>query len=165
MGAETSTCIGCGLVLPATGGQTHRYIVSSPECWATYGRVLAREYSDRRLMREAHRLSVDTYGIQHPVNHPAKSLVTHLVGVYLAVERELKSPAVLRAITVLVESDTFFPELSPPRDLGPLTVLDVERARDPNEHIDRVWAWGRSVWQAWSSAHDAIRTLGNELSS
>jgi hypothetical protein len=157
---ETTTCIGCGVVLPAVGGPTDRYITSSPECWATYGRVLAREYSDPRLMRGVHRLSVDTYASQHPIDHPNRSLATHLVGVYLAVDRGVEPAVVLRAITSLVESDLVFPDLDPPADLGSLTVLNVERARDSKGHADAVVAWGRSVWEAWAHAHDTIRELG-----
>ncbi|MGI8574907.1 MAG: DUF5946 family protein [Egibacteraceae bacterium] len=83
----TSTCRGCGLALAATGGPAHRYIPSSPECWAVYGEVLAREYSDPAIFAGAHELSVDTYAVQHAAGDPASSLTTHLVGLHLSLER------------------------------------------------------------------------------
>jgi hypothetical protein len=41
--ASRTVCPGCGLVLPARGGATHDYLDASPECWALYGELLARE--------------------------------------------------------------------------------------------------------------------------
>lgn len=39
-------CIGCGAMFADQEGPTHRYMESSPGCWAVYGEVVAREYSD-----------------------------------------------------------------------------------------------------------------------
>src|ERR1700688_1721358 len=64
-------CIGCQAEFARIDGPTHEYVLSSPGCWAAYGEVLAREYRDYRLAR-LHRLTVDTYAVQHPgVNVPA----------------------------------------------------------------------------------------------
>lgn len=52
-------CIGCQAEFAHIDGPTHEYMLSSPGCWAAYGEVLAREYSDNRLAR-LHRLTVDT---------------------------------------------------------------------------------------------------------
>jgi hypothetical protein len=41
-------------------------MLGSPGCWAAYGRVLEREYSDPVLFGAAHRLTVDAYALQHP---------------------------------------------------------------------------------------------------
>ena len=59
------TCPGCGAAFPASDGPTHDYIGASAGCWAVYGDVLAREYSDHRFFR-VHQLSVDAYSAQHP---------------------------------------------------------------------------------------------------
>jgi len=58
-------CVGCGGLFPKTDGPTHRYMESSPGCWAYFGEVLAREYSDLQYLK-VHRLTVDAYAIQHP---------------------------------------------------------------------------------------------------
>ena len=52
------TCPGCGLLAPRSEGPVHRYMLSSPGCWALYGELLAREYGDVRYMA-AHRLTID----------------------------------------------------------------------------------------------------------
>jgi len=43
---NVAKCPGCGGTFPLLGGPVHRYMESSPGCWAAYGVVLAREYSD-----------------------------------------------------------------------------------------------------------------------
>lgn len=44
-------CVGCGGLFPEMDGPTHRYMESSPGCWAAYGEVLARERGARALNR------------------------------------------------------------------------------------------------------------------
>jgi len=51
--------------LQKADGPAHAYMLSSPGCWAAYGELLAREYSDSAY-RRLHRLSVDAYALQHP---------------------------------------------------------------------------------------------------
>lgn len=55
-------CMGCGGVFAEIQGPTHRYLESSPGCWAAYGEVLAREYSDPAYF-QVHRLTVDAYAV------------------------------------------------------------------------------------------------------
>ena len=40
---EIERCLGCGAELPVFAGPVHRYMESSPGCWAAYGEVLARD--------------------------------------------------------------------------------------------------------------------------
>ncbi len=62
----SETCPGCGGSFDVSDGPTHRYLGASPGCWAVYGEVLAKEYSDAAYYR-VHRLTVDAYSAQHPV--------------------------------------------------------------------------------------------------
>jgi Family of unknown function (DUF5946) len=41
-------CLGCGALVPDSDGPgpTHAYMLASPGCWALYGEVSSREYSD-----------------------------------------------------------------------------------------------------------------------
>ena len=66
-------CSGCGIALPAVTGPVHRYMVSSPACWAAYGAVLAREYGNPKYAR-LRRLTVDTYAVQHPGTESQQSI-------------------------------------------------------------------------------------------
>jgi hypothetical protein len=65
LGPETSPCPGCGVVLPAHDGPTHRYLGASAACWALYGRVMAREFNNPAYSA-IHQMSTDTYAVQHP---------------------------------------------------------------------------------------------------
>ena len=80
-GLSGSACPGCGALFEERAGPTHRYMESSPACWAAYGEVLAREYSDQAFYA-VHRMSVDTYAVQHP-GQPSpqtiQSVAVHLI--------------------------------------------------------------------------------------
>ena len=65
MSTELEPCPGCGALAPRSDGPAHRYLGASPGCWAIFGEVLAREYSDQRYW-PVHHLTVDAYAIQHP---------------------------------------------------------------------------------------------------
>ena len=45
---ERESCFSCGAEVPKSDGPVHKYIDSSPGCWAAFGEVLARECSDFR---------------------------------------------------------------------------------------------------------------------
>lgn len=82
-------CRGCGALVPDTEGPTHRYLGASPGCWAVYGEILEKEYSDYRYWR-AHRFTVDAYAVQHPgeSSPPAiQSVAVHLISLYLMLEK------------------------------------------------------------------------------
>lgn len=88
MRAELEPCRGCGALVPCGDGPTHRYIGASPGCWAVFGEVLAREYSDRRYW-PVYQLTVDAYAVQHP-GEPSRqtiqSAAIHLISLYSVLE-------------------------------------------------------------------------------
>lgn len=73
-------CPGCGGLFAEVQGPTHRYMESSPGCWAAYGEAMARMYSDPAFF-EYYRLAVDAYAVQHP-GQPSRQSI-HSVGVHL----------------------------------------------------------------------------------
>lgn len=122
--------------MPPTGGATHRYINSSPECWSLYGEVLAVEYQDMLLMRRAHQLTVDAYAAHHPGgSHPDKSIAIHLVGLHLALERGTAHTALPQVRKALADAAPNWPHLKPPTDRGDITVFDVAKTSSSAEHI------------------------------
>lgn len=156
---QTTRC-SCGAKLPRSNSRaTHRYIVSTPECWACYGVVLAREYEDPALFGAVHQLTVDAYAAQHPADQPPKSLLCHLVGLQAAIACGHDQTAAREALKAFVENRATFPMLAAPIDLGPLTVVDVADARTPQWHCDIVRRWASQVWLAWSDQHAAIAAL------
>ncbi len=43
-----------------------------------------------------------------------------------------------------------------PEDLGKLTVADVVKARNKEEHIQLACLWNQSAWHAWATYHDKV---------
>ena len=90
-------------MVPAVEAPTHRYMESSPGCWAVYGEVLAREYSDPAFTG-VHRHTVDAYAVQHPgkpSQQSIRSVGIHLVRLCLILERNFSDDAAARAMPVI----------------------------------------------------------------
>lgn len=153
-------CMGCGASFDDIEGPVHRYMESSPGCWAVYGEVLAREYSDPTYY-EVHRLSVDAYAVQHPGSPSRQSIQSvgvHLIRLCLFLEHGLSAEDANDAMLEAAKLKHTFTWLEPPESLGSITVADVARARTAAEHKQAVRAWAQSAWDAWSSHHDTIRS-------
>lgn len=156
---EHIPCAGCGALVPDVEGPTHDYIGASPGCWAIYGEVLAREFSDERY-GAVHQLTADTYAAQHPGTPSRKtrqSVAVHLMSLYLTLECGQRPEQVRTAMKQAASASREFTWLDPPASLGALTILDVHAAAGPVEHQERVRRWARSVWKAWTPHHETIR--------
>lgn len=153
-------CVGCGGVVPAIDGPTHRYMESSPGCWQFYGEVLAREYSDPTFWA-SHRLTVDTYAVQHPGRPSAQSIqsvAVHLISLSLLLEQKAAPEYAIRAIRAAAAVSERFRWLPPPSSMGSMTVVNVRVACDAESHAARVRAWAEAAWSAWSQHHQTIRS-------
>jgi hypothetical protein len=152
-------CVGCGALVPDSSGATHRYIGASPGCWAIYGEVLAREYSDFRYVA-AHHLTVDAYAAQHPGTpspQSIQSVAVHLISLSLQLESGRQPPEVRAAMQRATTHRDQFVWLDPPPSLGAITVLDVLAVPDAESHCAIVRRWAESVWQAWAPHHATVR--------
>jgi len=158
-------CPGCGVVLPAVDGPVHRYMESSAACWARYGEILAREYSDPELMQECHRLTTDTFAVQHP-GRPSpqsiQSVAIHLIALHAVLDLGL-SHEQTRALLSRAADNMQFQWLDRPANLGAVTVADVARAGSNAEHIEAVRSWANAAWQAWSPHHAQVRAWMERL--
>ena len=131
----------------------------SPACWAAYGEVLAREYSDPAYF-QVHRLSVDAYAVQHPGRESPQainSVAVHLIRLCLQLERQLTPEQANSAMVQATLNKGRYVWLEPPSSLGDVTVKDVWRAQNVEAHIEAVRRWARSAWQAWISHHATVR--------
>jgi hypothetical protein len=147
-------------MFPESDGPVHRYMESSPGCWAAFGEVLAREYSDFNYAR-MHRLTVDSYAVQHP-GQPSpqsiQSVALHLISLSLVLQHAVPMH---EATAVLQESGKFkanFIWLDSPPTRGGITVADVHAAKDPQQHAELVRAWAESAWKAWTPHHSTIQS-------
>jgi len=85
---ELIKCYGCGALVKDIPGEPHKYIGASAGCWEIYGEIFAKEYSEYGYPETIHRLTVDTYAIQHP-GKPSRSSVASVQDVlYSAPLRE-----------------------------------------------------------------------------
>jgi hypothetical protein len=152
-------CPGCGVVLADPGNVAPPHAGSSPGCWAIYGDVLAREYGEWSYP-PIHRLTLDTYGAQHPGERSPKSIqamAVHLIALHLSLDRGIESKRIPAEIGRLMVDASELRWLEPPPSAGQRTVLDVAGAKDLREHSNRVEWWARSVWESWSDYHEVIR--------
>jgi len=133
---------------------------SSPGCWAVFGEVLAVEYSDPSYAC-AHRLSVDTYAVQHPGRpspQSVQSVALHLISLCLILEQGLDFGDATDAIRAAADAKGRFTWLTPPPLRGALTIADVVGATTGQEHQRRVRAWAASAWSAWAAHHSVVRS-------
>jgi hypothetical protein len=157
---NTSCCEGCGLLLPDIQGPTHEYMLSSPACWKMYGEVLAREYSDQKYF-EIHRLTLDAYAVQHPGNQDRRAIQwvnIHLASLYLIFNENYSCEQATRFLGECVKHNkNKFEYLERPFTLGDITVLDVWKSNNAEQHIFTVKKWARFVFDAWGQYHDSIK--------
>lgn len=156
---KTTQCFSCGGIFPDIDGPVHRYMTSSPGCWAIYGEVLAREYSDFAYA-EVHRLTVDAYAVQHPGSTDRQSIQSvgvHLVRLCLFIEHGLTEKKANDAMLEAAKNKHNFFYLKPPESFGSITAADIHKASSAEEHKKLVRKWAKSVWEAWSAHHDTIR--------
>jgi Family of unknown function (DUF5946) len=158
MPADAGTCPGCGLQLPELDAPTPADVGASPACWALYGRLLVYQYS-QALSPRLHRLTVDTYAVQHPAarnHHSLSSLEPHLIGLCLLLERGSSPQRANELLAQILERPRACRRLEAPTPNGTITVSDVA-ARNPDEHDRLVEQWATSVWDAWAPHHAAVR--------
>lgn len=132
---------------------------SSPGCWHAYGIVLAREYESPELF-PIHRLSVDSYAVQHPggtSRQAVQSVGVHLARLCLFLEHGLSAEDANAAMLEVGKTKANMVKLARPGSLGEVTVADVLAANGVEQHSDAVQRWARSTWQAWSEHHETIR--------
>ena len=159
MSAKLLPCFSCGALVPETDGPSHEYMLSSPGCWAVYGRLLARDYGEYNYP-PVHRLVVDTYAVQHPgkpVRRAIQSVAVHLIGLYLSLEKGIEPRQVTEAIGRATRFSDGFVWLEPPPRPGRLTVVDVVATRTLEEYDRLGREWASSAWESWAAHHARIR--------
>jgi hypothetical protein len=158
---QESICPGCGLSMPVRDSAAARsYYNTSAECWDLYTEVLATEYSNAFLFGQIHQLTVDAYAVQHAGGpHPDKSVDVHLFGLYLSLEKGVRSPYVPPLLQRLVAAIETWPHYTPVTERGSLTVFDVAMCDSVEDHIRVVREWAQMVWDSWSDYHDEVARL------
>ncbi len=159
-------CSGCRGRFAELDGPTHPYMLSSPGCWAAYGKVLAREYADYTGLSDVHHLTVDAFAAQHPHSRCAqntRSVGIHLCRLCLLLERGFDAGRANAAMVAIAAHKARFVPLSVPANLGKVTVAEVHAAVSIEQHRKAVRRWAASVWEAWSPCHQVVRGWVDEI--
>jgi hypothetical protein len=114
---------------------------------------------------EVHRLIVDAYMSQHATfatRAGRRSVVVHLVSLFLVLERGMNEAAVRRTLGRVYPDKRDVPSLAPTPLPGPLTIASVLAAANFEDHDRRGRAWALSVWTVWAAHHEWIQSLAKE---
>jgi hypothetical protein len=158
-------CMWCKGSFEHEDGPTHDYMESTPGCWAAFGRVLAQEYMDQTYF-PVHRLTVDSYAVQHPgapSRQSIQSVGVHLVRLCLFLEQGLAPEQANSAMLAAAKHKAKYHWLTPPSDLGPLTVADVDAAESVDAHMELVRKWAAQMWQVWAPHHSVVRSWAKSM--
>jgi Family of unknown function (DUF5946) len=149
-------CFGCGAWIENVEGQPHEYIGAPQGCWNLYEQILVKEFGEFNYPELTHRLTVDTYAIQHPGVPSRKSIQSvniHLISLfYIFIKNNTGKQATKKMSEILAKEPTL-EWLEPPIPNGQKTVIDVLKAKDKLEHEKFVREWAENVWECWLSKH------------
>ncbi len=123
-------------------------------CQTFFDEILAREFEDYRYGK-LHRLTVDTYALQHPrYMRSGKSFAAHLTGMWAALESR-ETDAINQSVQRWLNGAKAIEKPGGPAGgrRGELTIVHVHGAADPEEHVKRVREWADSTWSAWKDHH------------
>ncbi|WP_407675113.1 DUF5946 family protein [Pelagerythrobacter marinus] len=132
---------------------------SSPACFAEFTRILAAEYSTP-LLRGIHRLTVDTYAVQHPGDgrdrRQIQSVGLHLARLYIQLTYPLPPRETNDVMLGLARHKATLVGLRPPNRFT-LTAADIAPFSGGCQHADKVRVWAAETWRDWSEHHEYIR--------
>lgn len=139
-------------------GPTHRYMTATPACYKHFTDILAAEYSNA-LLTPAHRMTVDTYGVQHPGGDQRRQIQS--VGLHLArLCMQLDTPMPPRETNDVMlgfsaRKSTLI-QLEPPKRFT-LTAADIAPFAGGPKHMGKIREWARATWHDWAPHHAYIR--------
>ena len=138
-------------------------MTGSPECWSSFSRLLAAQYSDPERMA-FHQLVVDAYAVQHPGRanpepdpRAVQSVGIHLMTLCLFLEFGT-DPALGTRLHRAMVARPVFTYLPAPNSRGALTHAHVPREGDSGAAQVAAIEWAQGVWLAWSEHHSVVHS-------
>ena len=168
---NSEPCPGCKGLFTHSEGMRFRYGTSSAGCWKAFTHLQGYEHDLLQFPPE-HRLTVDSYMVQHPQNIPLQkeldiderliaasiqSVAVHLLALYCVLEKNVPFERITHTVMPRSIERTKHPLLEPPESLGALTIADFSPKFSSHEYHTFAWNWARSAWQAWSPYHALVR--------
>ena len=135
---------------------------SSPACWAAYGQVLEREYSDAVLFGHAHRLTVDAFAVMHPGDpserRAVQSFWIHGASLWIVLRLGHSHVRATQALKALAGGE--FPER--PEEHSRFAMTHSELLYAPIEnHVKLAREWADAALAGWSDAHRNFEALAH----
>jgi Family of unknown function (DUF5946) len=170
MANKREYCDECGVPVDGSGPDTgpHAYFGGHPGCYGLFNEVIAREFSDAAYF-SVHRLTVDTYAVQHPGSdkdrRAVQSVNIHLMALYLAIEARAANPQIVHTLKKAAsKGKTIFEPLSRPEPAAyMMTVGDVLKADNAQQHCKFVREWAEATWQAWQEHHSLAKAYAEKF--
>jgi len=169
-GFNKINCYGCGALVDNIEGKPHKYIGATQGCWDLYCQILSKEYCEYKYPETTHRLTVDTYSIQHPgqpCRQAIQSVNVHLIGLYFVLIKNLNGKETTKKMGKILEKKPKFEWLEPPKPNGLITVNDVLIAKNQEEHEQKIREWAESVFNCWYKIYkekiEKIITITKEI--
>ena len=155
----TKACIGCGACFAPEDGPTHPYMLSSSACFRRFTDALAAEYSDPALMA-THRLTVDTFAIQHPgkksERRAVQSVALHLTRLTIQLSGSYSPQATNDVMLGLGKFKEELAYLVPPSKFT-LTTADLAPHTGTETHAAFVRDWAQATLEDWSAHKKTVQ--------
>ena len=127
-------------------------IASKEKCRELFDATLVKEFSDI-LYARVHRLTVDTYSLQHPSYiETAKSFAAHLTGMCCTMKYG-NDRALMKTLQHWLNGKIQLEKPPLLRKVGSLTIAHIAEAKDGKEHAKLVEEWANDVWNAYAVYH------------
>ncbi len=142
---------------PGCGGQVQG---GRGGCQTLFDEITFAMGSDLRIAA-IHRLSLDTYCMQHVESYcaSAKSYAAHLVGLWWGVHHP-DDPAPIAPVLRSLNLNSNLTKPPIPSNRGSTTLSSIMAHCHPTDNADefvaRVRAWANNVWEAYASQHDIV---------
>ena len=166
---EYISCFACGAKCLNIPGESHKYMLAAPGCWAMFCEIMAKEFSDVTYWK-AHQFTVDAYAAQHVGKKEDKRAVNsvniHLASLYAIFEEGMptyEAPELRKQFSQHFKGTGVLKWLEPPNSLGEMTVYDPWNNEKSTAHFDITKNWAKSVWDAWSHQHEKIAELFEQV--
>ena len=155
------TCLSCGLQTKKTDEPVHKYLLSTPGCWAKFGQLLALEYQDLQYGR-VHEISVDAYALQHPGEKSSQTINSahiHLAGLYAYFKLGRNFDELDLIKREVAKHKQNFLWLEPPKNMERINVGTVLQASNATEHGVQVEKWAHYIFGKWEVHHSVIANM------
>jgi hypothetical protein len=146
---KTTTCPGCGRLLPDLQLDPPDRVNTSGKCWQRFSDLSCNTVTLRDT-KFIHQHAVDAYEAQHAGGTTRNITVAFgLIGLCLALEKGYTGKQVQQVHMRIAKSRRDWPRLELPARPARLTVLDVLNMPDGTKKDAMIREWMEAVWESW----------------